>query len=595
MPAPNIGYKNVLQEFSAVLEVDTPGPIGPITTTLAVSQISLGFSLNSIPRASCSLSVGRNVSVIEDFNPIEGGNYVPSGASKIYGLLLEELRRGLVPARIIVNWKVSEAIYKEAIDTKIENPFTLFSGLITSISAQNGDNSSFNVIVDHFLYRLTLGSSISPTSHPSNPASLTFESVFAVPGGAGGQGEAADQAAGFSSSLARTYLDQEAILADLWTGSDTGVGNSALPEGKGIRGFFRKLASRDNIEQRLLEDEELETGPNQKALEVFNQFEPLPSKTYQLGKALKLDAKTYSELQTVAFLMAEQIGKDGPLEMANRTFWDKLVEYAQIFQFSIVPLPDRVLLVPFMGSNPSIYETILAQSADFVGYSFDGSVPIRGVGVYGGFGLQADGLAENGNGGTTVTRIGGYYLDPKKPDGQLLLVQAPDWLRNIPSASPDPSTAPTPSGTVKTTGSPEAPTPPQPPGTPTERKKAKFKTANGLMGQYAKFVYLNEALKGRVIEVSSIFRVDIGPGSIVKVELIGDQFSNLENENLIGSVRAINISLNADSGDASMVFSISDLRTEQENTEISEIGVSRHPLYDSSWNGCPLIPPKATT
>ena len=98
-----------------------------------------------------------------------------------------------------------------------------------------------------------------------------------------------------------------------------------------------------------------------------------------------------------------------------------------------------------------------------------------------------------------------------------------------------------------------------------------------------------ELFKKRGMTVVSKFRLDIAPGSTVKVNTMGAGITNLPiigdySGFLQGLVTQVTLNLDAESGDASTVLSMGFVRNESECASLS-LSPGRHPIYGGAWLG----------
>ena len=108
---------------------------------------------------------------------------------------------------------------------------------------------------------------------------------------------------------------------------------------------------------------------------------------------------------------------------------------------------------------------------------------------------------------------------------------------------------------------------------------------------YARAVYIHQALRGRTGQLNGKLRFDIAPGSTVKIEGTSEPFLKDDGlgYNLIGDVIRVTIAINAESAQASTAFQLGNVRTESEN-EDDLTSIDQHPLYTTKFLGAPLVP-----
>ena len=163
-----------------------------------------------------------------------------------------------------------------------------------------------------------------------------------------------------------------------------------------------------------------------------------------------------------------------------------------------------------------------------------------------------------------------------------LVKAAPPWLANVASCGMNvqdtygAASATTPGGgSVKVSPSPSE----------------KVREAVDIYGDYAKAMYIQEALRGRQGMVTGKLRFDISPGSNVWIEGNSEKFigeSDKLGQNLVGMVMRSTFGLNAEQAKASTGYYLGYVRTEEENTD-DRLSVETHPLYKGAFKGAPLV------
>ena len=100
---------------------------------------------------------------------------------------------------------------------------------------------------------------------------------------------------------------------------------------------------------------------------------------------------------------------------------------------------------------------------------------------------------------------------------------------------------------------------------------------------------LQEMFKKRGMTVASKFRLDIAPGSTVRVNTMGAGITNLPvigdySGFLQGLVTQVTLNINSETNDASTVLSMAFVRNEAEIATLS-LSPERHPVYGGIWSG----------
>jgi hypothetical protein len=106
----------------------------------------------------------------------------------------------------------------------------------------------------------------------------------------------------------------------------------------------------------------------------------------------------------------------------------------------------------------------------------------------------------------------------------------------------------------------------------------RWKMGNG----YADTVLRNKVFQHRLCTIYGRFRLDIAPGSLVKIKTIGERFVS-ESEIFYG--HANSVTLRCVPGRMATEVSVIAVRTELEHEKYT---VPNHPLYDTRWAGAML-------
>lgn len=534
-----------------------------------IAQFSGDWSRNQIPRATCTLAVGRTA-----FNG--------RTAAKIHSTI-RQLKKNVV-AKVYFQ---AEGDWDK--DTAWPNDqFVIFEGRLLGIGYQKiAGNMQFVAFITHWLESLNFSSALSARSHPANPTDLTFSSITSS---LLKLGALPNQPFGIAQTSEAKAVNAINIREDLW--------------GKAIKPFLCNLAREKHIRFKgalkdCLGDAE---GVNTQALEALKRIEGVvedddcsldlscytPPLSMDVGEAIPL---------SVANAIAQTIRRESISSFGNTTMWGKLVNaYASAFMFSVVPLVDRALVVPFIpGLRDTYCKEILADDYGHINNQAEIKRPIRATAIYAGRGLDVNVLSGDAN-GASIIGIGGCFKpdDVNVDEGMLHFLSAPTWLQSVPTVGF--SAARTLGlkarrGTSSTT-------------TPLAAAQADIKGAQDGLGRedivreivelyngYAHSVYVSEALRGRTGILPGKLRFDIAPGSTVKIEGTTEQFlpeADQLGQSMIASVVRVSISIDAMTPRASTAFQLDHIRTEEENGQ-DATSVALHPLYRTKFLGAPLV------
>ena len=195
--------------------------------------------------------------------------------------------------------------------------------------------------------------------------------------------------------------------------------------------------------------------------------------------------------------------------------------------------------------------------------------------------------------GTPYTRlgIGGYYLDPSRPDGLLKILQCPSWMAEVPYFN---YTYPT-TGSGGTDAVPTAADPAvaaagglAAAAFPPPQKAAE--NVVPFMNRFARAVYVAEAVRDRAVDLMGRLRFDICPGSSVKVQGVPERFTagDALAEDFHATVRQVTYLFDAEASSVATAFHLADLRTASENDASSPLSLERHPMWKDAWSGASL-------
>lgn len=560
-----------------VVEYPSRGPLIPRSYTevipLDISSFQSDWDLNGIPSGSVQVAVGRRADN-------------PSIVSGIHDLVDD--MRVLLRCQVWMHVMERSNHFADgfALDPWPDSPFVCFDGYVCGTGFRkarsvSGNEAGFRLDLIHWLSDLSFSSSLSRTSHQLNPAQFSFPAAFHAGAGA--------LPRFVSATLSLYHFATNQVVTDFW-------GLSLMP-------WMKELCAFDRFNVK--EVPEIASNPirgsNYEALRALNRIEPfnitaavnegqLPR--YEYGVPMALDRGTLAG-DAAARTMSNSVSRETVDSMASSTLWDKLTsQYAPNYQFSIVPMVDRALIVPVVPGLRTWTKTIFSEEQDAIQITAKLPRPLRGVGLFTGRGSAAGGLASRP--GTVpvdpalTQTIGGYYENREQRGGLVLLKRGPDWLTNlaVPYIWGTDATAPNAiKGTASNPGAGTVPTRPR----PTELQD----DASHLWQMYARSLYITEVLKGRGGTISSRLRFDVAPGSSVRVitareKFVAAELDAPETESTFGTVVRVSIRADSESCQAGTVYHVGYTRTAAENVSPS-FSISRHPLWTNRWAGAPLV------
>jgi len=534
----------------------------------AVSFFS-SWGRNEIPVAGCGFAVGRQAA----------NGTTPASTHT----LLHKLDRQ-TPVRVFLDvtgdWSATEGWPV--------GEYLIFEGRYSGPGLQKSRGTiQATARFEHWLGDLNYSSALSSISHPNNPSQMTYRATISQRFSGAITGEVRQPAGLFHTALSG-FVTTGNVAQDLWANC--------------IKPMLCYLARQKHVKlaSDLVSCFGLSAGDNTQALTALRKMEGpgadsgLDYSCYAAPLSLSLgqEAPTAIVRAIVSAIMNSQADS-----FCYNTMWGKLIEgFASQFMFSIIPLVNRAIVVPFVPGLRSTYCKAISNN-DITGIHMNGQPkrPIRGVGLW----LQQHTVAAPVTGQkdqATLLATGGCWAPANPPLGGMIhMVAAPPWMHGVtlenhrggatsgiannrPSST---ATQPIPEKDETLIGNGE--------GVSAEDV---LLSTNDMASRYAHSYYVEEVLRGCIGEVSGRLRFDIAPGSTVRIEghaerFIGSDVDKLS-QSIIGDVARVNILIEAETPRAMTAFQIANYRTEAEN-EDDRYSIENHPLYTTVFTGAPLV------
>jgi hypothetical protein len=530
-----------------------------------VSYFTSDWAMNQIPKGTCALAIGRDAWTGE----------TPANVHDFFGDHTK-----MTKCKV---WFSAEGEYSEN-ENWPEEEKVIFDGRLEGIGhVKVNGKIHFAVHLVHWLADMDFSSSVSSLSHPANPKSYTFRAVF-------GAKLQANPGTGPPHGLSKTAEAKTITLPnvreDLW--------------GKAIKPFLCAVARAEHVQiaGTLSDCVDLKAGRNDQAGNALARIEgasgdecdlPLSCYTPTLG----LDDGGIIP-DPVGEAIAEAIASESEESFVHQTLWGKLLQYSSAFMFSVVPLVDRALIVPFI---PGLRETY-CKRIDINDYEYTKQQstlkrPTRAMAIYAGVHLSTNPLIGADN-TQLKTGIGGCYAPADADEqGLLRIIQAPLWLRGLPVGGMSPNKT---SGVKDKSATNSAVTPVNGKDNIKGNKNGDTKadtiiSTREMYDRFAHASYVIESLRGRTGQLTGKLRFDIAPGSMVRIEGSTEKHIVADNDKLskpqIGAVMRTSLSINAEQSKAGTSFTIYYLRSEGENAD-DKTSTEKHPLYANTFTGAPL-------
>lgn len=544
---------------SAVIKVKLRAVIGEVEFS-DVTMFTSSFALNSIPQAAIQVAVGRNVQ-----------NNQPATIHEALKTLKKQQRAEVYLRTLVTDQQdVTPGVPK---DKEIK----IFDGKVVGIGYQRATRTArFMIHLLHWLGDINYSSAISASSHPGNPANLTYPATFAAIGGKEGEAGTLDtEGDGGGENLegpawvpiVSKSLVNESNLSDIW--------------GSILWKWMNTVASDDPFELNLLGGQP--GGGDENTLRALSRMGPNPD-----GAPLNVDFGGANP-HVIAEGLRQALMNETGGNWINTTLWGKLIgEWSPAYLFSVVPRVDDCLIVPFTGPLSGEPWAVIGEE-DYDSADVNGQIHqvLRAVGIVYPT-MFVSGVAQS-MGTIPLDRGGfaGFYQPPDVTKGMVLVKSPPGWLSDPLVASEFSFCAEGIDGseigsTVDETCGDEC---------DLDRDlSADQQSQREAIDNFAHQWYVLEMLKGCVAEVSGKLRFDIAPGSNVKLRLGGAKNlqSDLLREDVYGTVVSVTYMIDSENRKAATGFSLAHIRTEKENGE-EGTSVDKPPMYKDAWRGAKLV------
>ena len=584
--------------ISAKLYVQVGAHLGvPELVEFPISSARANFEENGIPFCTVTVATGRDAS-----NP-----------SSILGLSPFHWKEKLLrlPSRAVLRLRVIRV--DQVGPSNQEWPrgwFTAFEGWVSDVIPEVSiGNRGATLRLTHWLSDLDFSSPYTEDALPGSPEDFLFNATTFT-----GTGLVSSIVGGATFSKALANFTPQTVMTDIW---EDGFGGGIRPFLYGIsaeRLFnWQQIANFSGSAAQGANDP---PRTNSLMTEALDNFEPKEDpvtgfKSYTYGVPLQLrdDIISSGELAnkiqrcvSQAFYSPHALGS---------TIWDKLSSGLSSFlMFSLVPMVDRVLTVPYSPWLNQTWTRIATDEFDSLSYSSTVRRPIKGVAVIGGYSSSTGLKPLQQTSSTIVNNRGvlGYYEPTPSPtngtkNGMTMYVSPPAWLNDLLMQGFSSRTAPT-TGNIPFSSAPiprnlDPFNPFLGPVIDAIEKEMldKKKAAESLANALAKATYLQNATQMRQAVISTNLRFDIAPGSMLLIQSSPDMFveaalrtQGMTDTDLVGRVARVtwSIDIQGESASASTVFHIAYLRTLEENGD-EAYASDEHPLWRYTWTGSPLI------
>jgi hypothetical protein len=524
------------------------------------------FALNIIPTCSLTLAAGREVR---------------SGEEATIHKQLESLEPRSKATVTLTIKSTQGRLNSPILDGMKDGTYTIFEGYYAGMGYQRShNNASYTLHLIHWLDDLNCSSVLNGNWFPGAPHDLAqAASVSAVSELTGGSGS---YAAGIPlidlKKDGKNVVSKSNMEKDLWA--------------EVLKPIFEALAKMKHMFTQTDGGEFAAPG----AVDGFeNNAAALRALARMIGDA-PVPAKLDLDLGGVDALLISISAHEGISRlilngMAYSSFWSKLTgEIGPSFLFSISPGVTFAQPIPFFAGLQKEYKTIYGEEYNYANFNANVAHLIESINVF--YSPQASSGAYDG--GVTPASIG--YNDPwgRYPEkgkvrvrGNIMARDPPIWLCNPRYAVlwtrettlhyPAGSTADPEKGKPKSSEGPLEP----------KELEENVKTST-ILTRFCEHWYKSAILGQRYGEMSGKFRLDIAPGSILKIEP-PDSAIGQEKTTMWASVIQVGLMINAETHQAGTSFVLSNLRNTKENRDTVHFVKNIPPLYKTAWPGGPLV------
>lgn len=548
-------------------------------------SVAARFPINQIPNCNVSVCVGIEATTQKEAAIHQLKNEIlTSRPAKVY-----------VEREIFTSTGLQDGVLQKERRVVSE---VLFDGYVSGVSVRKVVGGlEFTIEIQHWLYKLDHTSVMSQLHMPTNPIDFIFPAaVGAVPPGFGlvQQTGVVFQTTGLP--IVQTLANSVNVADDFWgkviypimvwfsnpeqTAGNRGIGFPFLSS------LIPGLDATASIEER------------KEVANLLRRFEPSFDENFQVGKDYQngVPARLRNNPgHILSAAIANYLTRVLNRPIANSTFWSKILEVCSTFDLMIVPLVDRALVVPVtLGLRNPKYK-IPASEYSGISTSVGIPKPLRGVILYGGRATETNFNLVDANDKNNAMRnlmVGGLFERAKKK-GAFLILEAPAWadanvLAHVMLADQG---APKDANVANLANNKNVFVR----AALVKRRQESALRLRKILDDYAAALFYRENLKPRSGNLFGIFRTDIGPGSLLQIESIREEVLKDHNKmfysSFVAMVAQVDLFVDAQANSAGTSFQLLGIRSLEENAH-DDYTSEKHPLWETQWNGAPLVIPK---
>lgn len=514
-----------------------------------ISGFDISYAINEIPTATIYPTVGREPQDNKE--------------AKAVDVLLSA--QPFTPVKIFATFETEQDSPADEPGFPYDEEVLLFDGYITGVTYQSTRNPAGGAIT------LAAGA-MGWLTGLRGTTSQTTKATVKGPGGFAEILNLNNQRITLFDYKLAFATDGSAIVTDLWT--------------EFIKPFFRELTDTESV---------WGDSPNESADTALGKMD---NEDVFSGDATNQLPFKFGEgadkIEIVKEFVGQNIARDVYTSWRNTNLWDALMHIAYSYKFAIIPLIDTASCVPLYGAlNGTEHRYITAREYNDIQLNVKTPAKVVKVVVVGGITTSAFSPTPITGAIVGLHSAENAWNDPELgARGQTVTLNAPAWLSGL-----------TPIGKITRDSLggdnlliPDAVNPTANVTTPADDYQefySKYLTSD-LGDRYAKTIAQHMLFEERSGAVTGRFRLDIGPGSLVKVQVIDDKFAEegADEKAIYGMVRSTGLSVRAGGGgmgSASTKFDLAFIRTATEHEAAGDaLTASAHPLYDTRFVGVKL-------
>lgn len=533
-----------------------------------VVAISATFGLNMIPTATLTLAAGREVRTGE-----------PATIHKYIDRLTPRAE-----AEVTLTIKSTQGrLDSPILNGMRDGTYVIFRGYYAGTGYQRShNNAAYTIHLIHWLDDLNCSSMLNGNWAPGAPHDLaqcaSWHALSQMTGGSNVYTTVAPMID--DSAKKEPIVSKRNMETDLW--------NNVVKEIFNRIARFQHPNTQCDAEQVLAPEAAKEENGNNgaalKALERIPGTAPIPGVLpLNLGEIINEILATVSAHDGLTRLITEGMGYN--------TFWGKLVgEIGPSFLFAVSPGVEFANVVPFFPGLQTPYATIHGEEYNYANFNSNVAHLLESVNIF----YAPPSSSGVYVGGVTPPVVN--YCDPwgqyppkgsQNIRGNILVREPPVWLANSAYASMwVKSTTSNPA--AGSTAAPQQGDPDNPEGPLRAKDTEQNIKDSNLLNLFAEHWYKSAILGQRYGELSGKFRLDIAPGSVVKI-VPPDSAIEQEKTAMFASVTQVSYVINSEQHMAGTSFTLANIRNQSENNNTSQFTAPQPPLYSTAWAGGPLV------